>query len=97
MPYIAKEQRDKLDGVIHRLQGTIARMELDDETVNVEGQLNYVITKLLMQIYGDKDCIRYSGINDAIGMLECCKLEFYRKVAAPYEDQKEFENGEVKI
>ena len=28
-------------------------------------------------------------------MLECCKLEYYRKVAAPYEDQKEFENGAV--
>ena len=28
-------------------------------------------------------------------MLECCKLEFYRKAAAPYEDMKEMQNGKV--
>ena len=30
-----------------------------------------------------------------MGVLECCKLEFYRRVAAPYEDIKIEENGDV--
>jgi hypothetical protein len=30
-----------------------------------------------------------------IGILECCKLELYRKKAAPYENEKELENGSV--
>lgn len=44
---------------------------------------------------------RYEGhirINDpegdALGALECCKLEFYRRVAAPYEDSKIKSNGD---
>ena len=30
-----------------------------------------------------------------IGVLECAKLELYRRVAAPYEDDKIDENGDV--
>ena len=30
-----------------------------------------------------------------VGVLECCKLELYRKLAAPYEDTKEMESGPV--
>lgn len=29
------------------------------------------------------------------GAIECAKLEFYRRVAAPYEDKKIAENGDV--
>ena len=61
----------------------------------MEGNLNYVFTRLLLSVYGDKDTTRYSNINDAMGLLECVKQEFYRKVAAPYEDQKEFDNGGI--
>ena len=31
----------------------------------------------------------------AIGALEAAKLEFYRRVVAPYEDQKMLDNGDV--
>jgi len=34
-------------------------------------------------------------INEVIGVLECAKLELYRRVAAPYEERKRIENGEV--
>ena len=30
-----------------------------------------------------------------MGALECAKLELYRRVAAPYEDVKIMENGDV--
>ena len=38
---------------------------------------------------------KYSKINAIIGILECIKLELYRRVAAPYEDVKAAENGDV--
>ena len=38
---------------------------------------------------------RYAHLNEAIGVLECAKLELYRRVAAPYEDGKRAETGDV--
>lgn len=37
----------------------------------------------------------YKKIADIIGALETCKQEFYRREAAPYEDAKLAENGDV--
>ena len=34
---------------------------------------------------------------ELIGCLECCKLEFYRRLAASYEDKKICENGDRSI
>ena len=95
MPYISNDKRSILDSHIDSLYHELVGLEADDDENNMEGNLNYLLTRLLMMVYGDKNSTRYAQINDAIGMLECCKMEFYRKVAAPYEDQKEFENGEV--
>jgi hypothetical protein len=39
--------------------------------------------------------LRYAHLNEAIGVLECAKLELYRRVAAPYEDEKITESGDV--
>lgn len=57
------------------------------------GELNYKITTIC-QNYLD-NAKNYAKINDIIGALECCKLEFYRRLAAPYEDTKIEENGDV--
>ena len=57
----------------------------------MDGELNYVLTKILKQIYP----LQYFHINKAIGVLECVKLEFYRRVAAPYEEEKMKESGDV--
>ncbi len=97
MPYITQDKRRQLDTHIDAIHHALVGMRLDDESTNTEGNLNYTITRLLMMVYGQSDDTRYANINDAIGMLECCKLELYRKVAEPYEDQKEFENGSVDI
>lgn len=95
MPYIIDEKRHPLDPVIDHLHSVLVDMETDDDQNNMEENLNYVISRLLMMVYGDRDSTRYSQINDAVGMLECAKLEFYSKVAAPYQDQKEYDNGSV--
>ena len=91
MPYILPNKRTILDPKIDELHTALVDLEMDDVNNNLEGNLNYIVTRLIRKCYGTS----YGEINDAIGMLECVKMEHYRKVAAPYEDQKEFENGSV--
>lgn len=95
MPYIVQEKRDVLDSAIEELHHLLVELETDDEHNNMEGNLNYIVSRLLMMVYGNRDTTRYAQVNDAMGMMLCAALEYYRKVAAPYEDQKEFENGAV--
>lgn len=58
------------------------------------GELNYFITTKILNYL--KMCgISYSSINEVIGVLECAKLELYRRSAAQYEDEKISENGDV--
>ena len=92
MPYINPEKRYTLDPQIKTLLNALRELESDDETNSMNGNLNYVITKLLVQCYGSGG---YNDRSEAIGVLECAKLEFYRKHLAAYEDQKEFEHGTV--
>jgi hypothetical protein len=58
------------------------------------GELNYLITTLCVE-YLNTNGKNYQHINDVVGALEGAKLEFYRRVAAPYEDLKIKENGDV--
>ena len=87
MPYIPQEHRDKIDAHIDSLV---------DMTIPLftKGMANYVISKLMDKFFFD-GYIQYERINDAIGVLECCKLEVYRRLAAPYEDKKKNINGDV--
>lgn len=63
-------------------------------TPTTAGQLNYLITKLCTTYIAQrgKD---YDTINTVVGVLESAKLELYRRVAAPYEDARKQENGDV--
>ena len=92
MPYIVSTKRAVLDKTISTLHHQLVELELDHATNNFEGNLNYTITKLLSLCYSSPS---YRELNDVVGVLECIKLEYYRKVGAPYEDNKEFENGPV--
>lgn len=88
MPYIKQEDRLKYNG---RLQALITDIILYKAT---DGEMNYIITKLL-KVACDLEHPKYTNINKAIGILECCKLELYRRIAFEYEDQKIKENGDV--
>lgn len=57
------------------------------------GELNYLVTKLITKWLGKDPS--YAAINAVIGVLECAKLELYRRIAAPYEDTKIEQNGDV--
>ena len=63
---------------------------LDIKTV---GELNYMIT-IQCREYLERHGLKYQTVNDILGALEGAKLEFYRRVAAPYEDKKIKENGD---
>ena len=58
------------------------------------GELNYTLTQLVLR-YLAAHGLAYHTINDILGALEGAKLEFYRRVAAPYEEDKRAENGDV--
>jgi len=57
-----------------------------------DGHINYVVTVLLKRVYRPPNYRRY---NKAIGVLECIKMEFYRRMVGPYEEEKIRENGDV--
>ena len=80
MPYEKKEVRERLDAG--------AKPESP-------GELNYLISRLVDSYLASKGALRYAHINEVIGVLECAKLELYRRLAAPYEDGKLKERGDV--
>ena len=59
------------------------------------GELNFVITTVLDRYLRDNGGLSYGTINDCVGALECAKLELYRRLAAPYEEIKRAQNGDV--
>lgn len=70
------------------------RKALEERRPQSPGELNYMVTMLVndyLAHYGKS----YETINAIVGVLECAKLEMYRRIAAPYEDLKLLENGDV--
>ena len=57
------------------------------------GELNYAITRLILDYLGESP--KYADYNAVVGVLECVKLELYRRKIVPYEDGKMQENGDV--
>lgn len=91
MPYISKESRETVDSLINQLIDVV-QIEVPN---NRKGLLNYIITRLLSGGFEIPDEIRYSKINDIVGVLECAKLEFYQRIARNFEDEKMHINGDV--
>lgn len=82
MPYIKQRDRVEIDNAINQLN------------IHDCGELNYAITTMT-QNFLKKKGQNYANINEVVGVLECAKLEFYRRIATPYEDKKIAENGDV--
>lgn len=80
MPYIEQKVRDDLN--------------LGNRLPETPGELNYAITMICLE-HIERKGISYTNINEVIGALECAKLELYRRIAAPYEDAKITQNGDV--
>lgn len=84
MPYIDSQRREDVDPTqAYRL-----------DSPQTTGELNYsfsVLAKEYMSLKG----LSYQTINDVIGALEGAKMEFYRRIAVPYEEEKREINGDV--
>jgi hypothetical protein len=93
MPYIKQDFRDELVPLIDALAKKINEINEKNPAQTRDGLLNYSLTEIMNQVFPDA---RYTDFNEIIGFLECCKLEYYRKKIAPYEDLKETENGPVR-
>lgn len=80
MPYIESDARERID---------------NGGEPETPGELNYAVTRLVDGYLARKGGIRYAHLNEIVGVLECAKLELYRRLAAPYEDRKREEAGDV--
>jgi len=91
MPYIREAKREQIESELDQL--IIKFLETDEG--GTAGRLNYVISSMVGAILKNDDRTSYARINELIGVLESSKLELYRRVAAPYEDDKSRLNGDV--
>ena len=87
MPYIDRAAREKYDKRIAKLLDAIG-------ADTPAGDLNYIVTRIVSG-WLEKRGVNYAALSDVVKVLETAKLEFYRRVAAPYEDGKIEENGDV--
>jgi len=58
------------------------------------GELNFMLTTVIDEYVTTKG-LNYQTINDILGALTGAQLEFYARVARPYEDTKIAANGDV--
>lgn len=79
MPYIKHDARHALQDLGLPMNG---------------GELNFVMSAMINEMIKEKG-LTYATVNEIVGALECCKLELYRRIAAPYEDFKIKTNGDV--
>ena len=80
MPYITDNFRQQLNNEIDLIAEKIKKIHKDNPNQTRDGLLNYSLTRMINNIYSDS---RYHDFNEIIGMLECCKIEYYRKKLAP--------------
>jgi hypothetical protein len=91
MPYIAQDDRRALDPAIEKLVDAV-RERAEQHQGSFEGYLNYALTRLVLGVVPER---RYASIASVTGVLENVKQEFYRRYAAPYEDEQVDKSGDV--
>mgnify|MGYP005696273487 FL=1 len=90
MPYINPQDREIYEPIIGVLMNDLSNSS------NWKGDLNFIISTILNDMLNAHGT-SYSMLNDMVGVLECAKLELYRRVASPYEDEKIESNGDVYV
>lgn len=63
---------------------------------NNKGELNLALTQVMLR-YLDRKGLSYSHVNDCLGALDAAGREFYRRLAAPYEDKAIERNGDLDL
>lgn len=85
MPYIKESRRPQLDAVINQLVVSVAE----------PGDLNYVITRVLLRALGPTEGRRYRDYCTVLGTLSAVDKEMYRRAIAAYEDECIERNGDI--
>ncbi len=91
MPYIAPDHREVVDTEIDAL---ITKLWKYHPGSGQDGVVNYIFTRILKGVYKDV-AESYFNYNRGVGVLEACKLEFYRRFVEPYEDKAITKNGDI--
>ncbi len=84
MPYIKKDERKRFDFYLDAINANVIS----------PGEFNYCVSRLawdMVKRLGGN----YAACNTVIGALECAKLELYRRVIAPYENDCIQRNGDI--
>ena len=82
MPYIPQDDRTQFDDSITDLKPEKA------------GELNYIISRLCADYIARKGK-NYANLNEVMGVFSCASAEFYRRLVAPYEDEKIESSGDI--
>jgi hypothetical protein len=72
------------------------RAALTIRLCSTAGELNYEIHNLIFSYLTAKG-LSYQTINDVMGVMTGVQAEFYRRIAAPYEEKKLRENGDIDL
>jgi hypothetical protein len=89
MPYIEAGRRKRFDSFI---DGIVESLDCSDSHME-SGDLNYCISRIVWGLW-ERDH-HYAAGNNLVGVLECVKQEFYRRMLGPYEDEKRARNGDI--
>jgi len=90
VPYIDPGSRRQIDPELYPLIDRLKRRTREGKDRN--GEVVYVLYKILVEIYGQGN---FEIKSNALKALESAKLEYYRRLMVPYENQKIQENGDV--
>jgi hypothetical protein len=99
MPYIEPKARATFDPLIDQLaERIVAEAKRAGHDAAFAGLLNYTCTRLALQIirlqFGQ---LRYWLIALVTGTFQNISQEFYRRMAAPYEEKQMEKNGDVDL
>ena len=99
MPYIPPRHREHLDPLIDQLADQIVRQaDTLDQEAAFAGLLNYACTRLALKIIRLRfGRLRYWLIALISGTFKNISDEFYRRLAAPYEDRQMEIHGDVDL
>lgn len=86
MPYITKSRRVALR------KHSLTQLP---NVINGPGDLNFIISTLANGMVQNLPKKTYADLSAIRGAISDAAEEFYRRVMAPYEDQKIIENGDV--
>lgn len=88
MPYVDASARAELDPEVEALAVKLQALGV--------GELTYALTRLCDAFAMRNGSMSFAdSVNDVVGSLECTKLEFYARVATPYEYLKRTTNGDA--